>query len=212
MANNERASQLTRGPLSQDLIVDVAKSLVDRSGIDALTMRKIADVLGITPMALYRHVRNKNDLLVQLLDRSVSALPKPDLPADPVRRVVVLVQWMHAGLSQHQWVVRLLAEGDLIAPSILWALEEIYAALAEYGLELAQAADVFRVVWRFVVGDITERVGRQRLRLDGDRDPLEESTAYPHVAALTAYWRSRAGTEDFAEDLDRLVVALLGNA
>jgi len=218
MANNDRARPVVRGPLSPALIIEVAQSLVDNSGIESLTMRKIADVLGITPMALYRHVKNKNDLLVQLLDHSVAAMPQPELPSDPVQRVVVLVVWMHSGLSRHQWVVRLLAEGDLIAPSILWVLEEIYGALMGYGLDLPVAADVFRVVWRFVIGDLTERMGRQAARIAAERAPLQETVpaqadpqAYPHVAALNAYWRSRSVRDDFSYDLERLVRALLSN-
>jgi AcrR family transcriptional regulator len=217
VAKSERGRPAGRAALSQELIVEVAQSLVDQFGIEALTMRKIADTLDITPMALYRYVRNKNDLLVQMLDHSVAGLAPPELPADPVSRVVALVVWMHDGLSRHQWVIQVLTEGDLIAPSILWALDEIYGSLSRSGLDLPAAADVFRLIWRFVIGDLIERAGRAAAAKNAPSRPPQQETVpvradpeqYPHVAALEAYWRSRRSRDDFAADLDRLTRALL---
>jgi AcrR family transcriptional regulator len=70
-------------------VVDAAAAVVDRDGIDGLTMRRVAEELDSSPMALYRHVRDKDELLVALLDRLVERLPRPDLPEDPRDRILV---------------------------------------------------------------------------------------------------------------------------
>ena len=51
------------------------------------------------------------------------------MPADPRERVLAACRTIHDGLATYPWVVDVLAQGDLIAPSILWALEEIVAGL-----------------------------------------------------------------------------------
>jgi len=61
------ATSSTRTPLSRDRILRTALELADEQGIDALSMRKLAQQLGFEAMSLYNHVRNKKDLLDGML-------------------------------------------------------------------------------------------------------------------------------------------------
>ena len=74
--------------LSRPAIVAAAQAVVERDGVEALTMRRVAEELGASPMALYRHVRGKDELLVLLLDELAAALARPDMPAEPRERVL----------------------------------------------------------------------------------------------------------------------------
>src|SRR3569833_2234757 len=62
----------TRTPLTRDRIVDTALALADESGVEAVSMRKLADRLGFEAMSLYRHVANKGEVLDGMLDAVVS--------------------------------------------------------------------------------------------------------------------------------------------
>ncbi|HEY7202292.1 MAG TPA: TetR/AcrR family transcriptional regulator, partial [Candidatus Dormibacteraeota bacterium] len=153
-----------RGPgrpprLSRDAIVTAAEAIVARDGIDALTMRRVARELRSSPMALYRHVRDKDELLVLLLDRLVDQLPRPALPDDPRARLVTLWRLLHDGLDRDPWVVEVLVKGHLMARSVLWVMEEILAAFVAAGLTHRQAVAAYRATWQFTVGALTIRHG-----------------------------------------------------
>ena len=74
-----------RAPLTKERVLRAAVDLADRDGIDALSMRKLGQELGVEAMALYRHVRNKDDILDGAIDVVVGEI---DLP--PHRRLAAL--------------------------------------------------------------------------------------------------------------------------
>ncbi|WP_324192673.1 TetR/AcrR family transcriptional regulator [Nocardia transvalensis] len=215
-ANESVAPQRGRPTrLSREQIVATALDIVAREGGDALSMRRVADALGCAPMSLYRHVRDKDELLVLLLDQVVGELPRPDLPADPRERLITLLAWQHDQLAAHSWIVSVLAGGDVMAPSILWLLEEIYSAWQDCGLPLDRAVAANRVVWRFTLGVLLQGTRRQRPR---DRERYQvavparaDAGTYPTLAALGAYWSAPDRDDHIAEDLTALVDALIGH-
>jgi AcrR family transcriptional regulator len=73
------AAAQPRTPLSKTRVLETAVALADEGGVDALSMRKIAQVLGVVPMALYKHVANKNELLDGMIDVVIGEI---DPPAD----------------------------------------------------------------------------------------------------------------------------------
>ena len=189
-----------------------AETIVARDGVEALSMRRVAEELGSAPMSIYRHVRDKDELLVLLLDRVVAALARPVLPDAPRERLLALLTWEHNELAARPWIARVLAGGDLMAPGIVWLMEEIYAAWRACGLTLAQAAAANRVTWNFLLGDLLQRPGRDA----AGRPPYQESVpagvdpaTHPNLAALAEYWTSPGRRAHFAEDLATLVNALI---
>ncbi|WP_309240219.1 TetR/AcrR family transcriptional regulator [Actinomadura sp. J1-007] len=151
-------------------MVDAALEIVTREGGDALSMRRVADALGSAPMSIYRHVRDKDELLTLLMERVVAGLPRPDPPAPPRARLLALLTWQHDELGAHPWIVDVLAKGDLMAPSILWLLEDVYAAWLDCGLTLPQAADANRIAWNLIIGDLVQRTARAASPADKPRD------------------------------------------
>ncbi|GAA2076974.1 hypothetical protein GCM10009801_32730 [Streptomyces albiaxialis] len=222
MSDNDSGQAVRRGRparLSRERIVEAALALVTEEGSEALSMRKVADALGSAPMSIYRHVRDKDELLLLVLDRIVAGLPRPELPEDPRERLLALLRWEHDELAVRPWIVDVLRRGDLMAPSVLWLLEEIYAAWHACGLSLERAATANRIVWGFLLGDLAQRRGTRPGDRPGDRDraPYQVSVpagadpgAYPTVAALAPYWSAPDRHDHFAADLALLVDALLG--
>ena len=201
--------------LSRAAIVAAAQLVVERDGVEALTMRRVADELGASPMALYRHVRGKDELLVALLDELAAALPRPRLPRAPRARVLAASRHMRDGLAAHPWIVDVLAGGDLIAPSILWLMEEIVAGFVAAGLSSARAADGYRVIWQFTVGDLVVRRGVQRVAALG-RPPFvlgvlqsADPERFPALASVAGEWAGARGRDTYEPGLRALVDGLL---
>jgi AcrR family transcriptional regulator len=169
-------------------------------------------------MSIYRHVRDKDELLVLLLDRLASELPRPRLPREPRARTQRACRAMRDGLAQHPWVVDVLAGGELIAPSILWLMEEIVAGFVACGLTHPQAADAYRAVWQFTVGELIIRRGLDRVAASGERpfvldvltgvDPAER----PTLAALAPHWAPARGRDSYDIGITALIDGLLADA
>jgi AcrR family transcriptional regulator len=92
-----------RAPLSKERVLNTAVALADEGGVDALSMRKIAQALGVVPMALYKHVTNKNELLDGMIDVVVGEIDPPASDTHwktAIRRRVLSARRM---LLRHPW-------------------------------------------------------------------------------------------------------------
>ncbi len=181
-------------------------------------MRRVADELGGAPMSLYRHVRDKDELLVLLLDQLAAELPRPTLPSEPRERLQAACRTMRDGLAEHPWIVDVLAGGDLIAPSILWLMEEIVAGFVACGLSHAGAADAYRAVWQFTVGELIIRRGLDHVATLG-RPPFVlgvlmgvDAEELPTLAALKGHWAGARGRDSYDAGISALIDGLLGSA
>src|SRR5215467_11312951 len=87
---NDRSRK--RRPLDQAQVVRAALALLDEVGLDELTMRRLAERLGVKAASLYRHVRNKDELLVLLGDEISGEIPFPN-PSGSWREQLVEAAW-----------------------------------------------------------------------------------------------------------------------
>ena len=204
--------------LSREQILAAAQAIIEREGIDALTMRRLAGELDSSAMAVYRHVRDKDQLLVLLLDRLAADVRTPRLPREPRRRLIKACRAMHDGLARYPWVVDVLAQGDLIAPSILWLMEEIVAGFVACGLSHAEAAGGYRAVWQFTVGELIVRRGVERVAALG-RPPYVlgvltsvDPEQLPTLAALAPHWASARARDSYDIGLTALIDGLIADA
>src|SRR4051812_43455406 len=131
-----------RGALSRDRVLRSALDLVDREGVDALSMRRLARDLGFEAMSLYTHVSSKDDLLDGMLDLVLAegAPPAPEGDwADAVRASAVSV---HDGLSRHPWAAALLMSPSRMRPARLQYMDTLLARLrgAGFGADLTYHA------------------------------------------------------------------------
>ena len=181
-------------------------------------MRQVAHELGSSPMAIYRHVRDKDELLVLLLDQLAAELPRPRFSREPRRRLHQACLAMHDSLATNEWVVDVLAQGDLIAPSILWLVEEIVAALVSLGCSESEAADGYRAIWQFTVGELIIRRGLDRMApLARPPFVLEVLTTVdprklPTLAALGPYWAPARGADSYDIGVGALLDGLIARA
>lgn len=143
----------TRGAtLSRGRILEVAGDLVRGDERSNLSMRRLGDRLGVTPMAIYRHFGSRDELLVALLDEEFGRVTWPDLPPPGAGRAVAVLMLLHRELAQRPWVIDALTRGDLMAPSAARATDDILASLRAAGCSPEQAAHRYSAAWRLILG------------------------------------------------------------
>ncbi|MGH8881397.1 MAG: TetR/AcrR family transcriptional regulator C-terminal domain-containing protein [Stackebrandtia sp.] len=117
MATQTDATTQPRAPLSKKRVLRAAVALADHSGVDALSMRNLAQQLGVVPMALYKHVANKDDLMDGMIDIVVGEIdPPPDGPdwKTAVRQRVLSAR---KALLRHPWASGVIETRTKINPS-----------------------------------------------------------------------------------------------
>ena len=125
---------------------------------------------------------------------------------------------MRDGLAEHPWVVDVVAEGDLIAPSILWLMAEILSSFVTCGMSAAQAADAYRLVWQFTVGDLIVQRGLKRMAARGRPPFVIEVLAQvdpgelPTLAEVAGHWASARRRDSYDSGITALVDGLLASA
>ncbi len=203
-----RPAQLTR-----EAVLDAAMARLDSVGVDAVTIRGLAADLDVSPMTLYGHVTDKDELLLALVDRLADRLVHPPLPAAP--RTAILTRWqtLYDGLAEHPWLPEVLARRRLMARSVLGAVEDIHASLVRAGMTLEQAIRAYRVMWEFTLGALLVRAGAResvsvQARLRGAPDPER----FPTLAASAPTWRAIEGRDTYPADLGMLLDGLLAGA
>ncbi|MDT7586782.1 MAG: TetR/AcrR family transcriptional regulator, tetracycline repressor protein [Pseudonocardiales bacterium] len=141
-----------RGRLDRDTVVARALALVDAEGLEALTIRRLAVDLGVTPMALYWHFRNKDELLDALVEHLLGTVRLPALPAVPAVLAVHGRDWveqLHAALTAfaaalrpHPAIAPLIQARVLFSAPGLALAERALGLLREGGFTAEQAAQI----------------------------------------------------------------------
>ncbi|ANP52526.1 AcrR family transcriptional regulator [Streptomyces griseochromogenes] len=203
--------------ISRQDIIETGRRIVTEEGVDRLTMRRLAKDIGSTPMALYHHVRDKEELLVLLLDDyAARTMRRPELPADPRERVVVAAAAIHGALADCPWIVEVLTADDLMSTSALWFVEQIVDGLVECGLTPEQAVHGYRAIWYYTAGEIVIRTAAARRRAADERPTYREQVfgeldpdEYPRLAQVADRWAPLTSQDTFLVQLRALVDGLL---
>ena len=129
-----------RRTLDQRQVVRAALALLDEVGLDRLTMRRLAETLGVKAASLYRHVRNKDELLALLGDEISAEIPLPR-PAGTWREQLTESAWnVRRGLLAHRDGARVLASTPPAGPRRLRHVEAVLRILRAAGLKDRDAA------------------------------------------------------------------------
>jgi TetR/AcrR family tetracycline transcriptional repressor len=129
-----------RRPLDQAQVVRAAMALLDEAGLDELTMRRLADRLGVKAAALYRHVRNKDELLALLGDEISGEIPLPTSTGSWQDRLTEMAWNARRGLLAHRDAARVLAATPPAGTQRLRHIEAVLRILRESGLDDRDAA------------------------------------------------------------------------
>jgi AcrR family transcriptional regulator len=138
--------------LDRKRILDAVDRIVTSEGLATLTMRRIGTELGVDPTAVYRHFRNKEELLDALAERAFLTTPELD-PEQPWQQRLRALVWHALGRYRaHPDLGVRLAQRDEDIAGVIRIRELVLALLDEAGLDVEQAAMMSHVLENHVVG------------------------------------------------------------
>jgi AcrR family transcriptional regulator len=211
-AGSATARPATRGPkpkLTREQIAEEALELVDRDGLDALTMQGLAERLGIGTMTLYGYFRSKDELLDALVDAAVSDEPRPAESGPWREQMRELAEFAHRRLERHPSLVALRLRGPVLRPEALRFGEAVLRILGEAGLEGPDAAQSFRLLFTYLLGYAALSPGGttdEQRRQAAAAIALLPEDEYPNLKHNErAAAEAMAGEEAFAFGLERIL-------
>jgi AcrR family transcriptional regulator len=201
-----RSRTAGRHPLSRDRVMRGAVTIAGESGIGSLTIRSLAQHLGVKPMSLYHYVANKDEILDGIVDLVFSEIELPSLEGAWRPE---LHQWAHSArrvLTRNSWAIALLESRATPGPATLRHHDQIIGVLRGAGFSVPMTAHAYALLDSYVYG-----FALQEAALPFDREtvaPVAESImrlfsggAYPHLVELAAEHVLQPGY-DFSDEFE----------
>lgn len=214
----------TRRPLTKKRVLEKAIAVADKDGIEALSMRKLGQALGVEAMSLYNHVTNKSELVAAMVDSVVDQFELPD--DEPrwdaaIRRCAVRA---HELLTEHPWACSLaLVPSDIrtIGGPRIRYMEWLLRRLREAGFSPELAYSAYHTLDSHIFGFTLWQLGHANATLmPTDGQTVEEFVARmleqmrPHYPYLAEHGEQHMapeapdGKQEFAFGLDLILDGL----
>jgi len=156
----------------RDTILAAALSIADERGLDALTMRAVADRVGVTPMALYRYVGGKSQLLDGVVERLLLEVTLPAGRLSWREQLAKMTGSLRSTARRHPEVFPLLMQRPAATEAAKRVRDAVYATLRSAGVAVDEVPRVERILSTFVIGFAASEAGGRftvgRRALDGD--------------------------------------------
>jgi len=220
----------TRTALSREALLEAGLRIARREDLGKLTLKKLADEFGVTPMAVYRHFRNKAEIIDGVLDlfvreAAVTEHQGAENPEDWKRWTRLTFDRMRRALLETPSVIPFLGTSYSFGPGAMAVLEETLAVLRNAGLSERAAVEAFLTLASYTIGavgfeaawrrappsdleedpdpDFEERLRQSRLRFESAR-----RSSHPHVVELAPQLAEAMGAFPFERGLDRILESL----
>ncbi|MDX6294225.1 MAG: hypothetical protein QOH50_3300 [Kribbellaceae bacterium] len=199
MARKTRDPAPARVPLSRQRALSTAIALADKEGLGSLSMRKLAQELGVEAMSLYHHVANKEDILDGMVDLVFAEI---ELPTDGTEWKTAMRQRAgsaRAALTRHPWAISIMDSRSSPGPATLRHHDAVLGSCRKAGFSVQMAAHAFSLIDSYIYGFVLQEVN---LPFDDSSD-LEEvvdsmmlpfsADDYPHLVELTTEYILKPG-------------------
>jgi AcrR family transcriptional regulator len=196
-----------RAPLSRERVLRGAVAVADRAGLGALTMRSLAQELGVKPMSLYHHVANKDEILDGIVDLVFSEIDLPSPGGDwrsEVRRRAVSAR---RALRCHPWAIGLMESRTSPGPATLRQHDAMLGTLRGAGFSVAMTAHAYALLDAYVYGFALQEAS---LPFDGPDTVAEVAEPmmrrfpageYPHLVEMATQYVLQPGY-DFGDEFE----------
>jgi AcrR family transcriptional regulator len=218
-----RPQRRLKEQLSRERIVAEAITLLDKDGIEALSMRSLGQRLGAGATSLYRHVANKDELIELVIDEVYGELEVPEI-TDPASWRLALHATAHSlrqtGL-RHMWLMNVLGQVGLnyLGPNVVAVTGRGLAILTTAGFDMHEATKAMSAVSSYVIGITSAEAGwLTALRRQGYDEREWYRTVGPQIAesaidpAMAEVYRDQLGKdpreareENFVYGLDLMI-------
>jgi AcrR family transcriptional regulator len=160
-----------RAHLSRDRVLRAAVALADKAGIESLSMRRLAEELGVVPMALYKHVANKEELLDGMIDVVIGEIDPPVAGAGWKSAVRQRILSARRALLRHPWASRVMESKNNPTPVVLAYMDSMIGLFRAGGFSVNLTHHVMHTIGSRVLGFTQELFN-------------DSSTVDPEVAAV----------------------------
>ena len=165
-------------PLERETVARAALVVLDEVGLDGLTVRRIADALGVQNPALYWHFKNKQDLLdrmaeVMLAD-AFAELEAPARDASWSETLSALARLFHRALSSHRDGARVIAAANLSGSETVGVLDGAIKTLQDAGFSALAALNATLTISAYTLGSV----------LDAQLDPYRAVDPHPEASGM----------------------------
>ena len=152
MASQPKPIAEARAPLSRKRVLEAAIGLADEAGIGSLTMRRLAQELGVEAMTLYYYVSNKDDILNGMVDIVVGEIELPSPGADwkaAIRRTAISA---YEVLQLHPWAASLMLSSSGISQSRLRYMDGLLGSLRQAGFSAEMTDHGYHALESHIIG------------------------------------------------------------
>jgi AcrR family transcriptional regulator len=175
-----------RTPLNRDRVLQAAIALADEAGLESFSMRRLAQELGVVPMALYKHVANKDELLDGMIDVVVAEIDPPIEGADWKTTMRERILSARRALLRHPWASSVLESRGEPTPTVIGYMDSMMGVFLDGGFSVDLMHHAMHVMGSRILGF------SQELFDDTASMPAEEAAAvwtqmadvYPNIAKL----------------------------
>src|SRR5690554_1838725 len=179
----------TREPLDVGSIVLKAVEIADREGLERLSMRRLAQELGVRAMSLYHHVPNKEALLDEMVDSVFEEINKPRAGGGWRAEMTRRANSARSVLMRHRWATPLLDSRVNAGAGTLRHHEAVLRCLREGGFSVRLAAHAFSVLDAYIFGFVLQEQALpfetpEEARMVGAAIGAQMGQAYPHMTEL----------------------------
>jgi AcrR family transcriptional regulator len=215
-----RGPQRDAGPdgrLSSDRIVDAAIALADEDGLDAVSMRKLGQRLGVDPMSLYHHVRDKGTLLSAMVDAVVATIPVADDHGRWAESARATILGARSVVLRHPWAPAAIAALPSPTPAVLSYLDAVLGMLRAAGFSVALTHHALHVLGSRILGFSQDLYNDDPSARSDPPSPVlaaQMASTLPHLAELAGAVTHEGGLggcdddEEFAFALDLILDGL----
>ncbi len=184
-------TEIGRRPLTRARLLGGAVALADDQGIGALTMRTLADRVGVKTMTLYHHVANKDEVLDGMID---VVFAETELPLEDADWRPAMTERAHAvrdSLLRHPWAGGLMESRSTPGPATLHHHDAVLGCLRRSGFSVEMAAHAYSLVDSYTYGFVLQEVNLPFSGTDETHEMAAEMLGafpvdeYPHLVELT---------------------------
>jgi AcrR family transcriptional regulator len=188
-------------------VLRAAVALAETGGIEALTMRRLGQELGVEAMSLYKHVANKEDLLDGMVDVVFGEIELPPAGTDwrtAMRRRAVSVR---GALTRHPWATPLMQSRSRPGPATLRHHDAVIGTLRAAGFPIALVAHAFSALDSYIYGFALQQrslpfeTGEETAALAQSIMAGFPADEYPHLVELTVQHVLRPGY-DYGDEFE----------
>jgi TetR/AcrR family transcriptional regulator, tetracycline repressor protein len=205
VAQSAREPSAKAERLSEDQIIDAALAIIRESGVESLSMRSLSRQLGVSPMAAYYYVRDKQGLLDLVAKRALSEVQIPDRSVGPwYVRLQLLVDQVEAGLRHNQGIAEVLLGRIMFSQrSVMNAIMEV---LEEAGFEGPNVVKAYALIHTYLFGRY--RVAIEHHDLEPSREDESAQSHDDTVQRMAPFTRNLVGRDYYSFGIETLIYGL----